>query len=163
MSLVVMGLSHHTSPIDVLERVALDAAGAQALPETLRGLAEAAQPVVDEPHAHAFPRLREQRVGESRARIVLADDVALEVDMAPGRPDCGEPCRIVLARVPQQPDVVAVDEQRAGGARERPVGDRAHFGHGVWRWPHECFPFLPCAASRAPAIALRALREMAIQ
>ena len=31
MSIVVMGLSHHTSPIDVLERVALDAAGAQAL------------------------------------------------------------------------------------------------------------------------------------
>ena len=31
MSLVVMGLSHHTSPIDVLERVALDAAGAAEL------------------------------------------------------------------------------------------------------------------------------------
>ncbi len=31
MSVVVMGLSHHTSPIDVLERVALDAAGAVQL------------------------------------------------------------------------------------------------------------------------------------
>ncbi|MDO5711017.1 MAG: glutamyl-tRNA reductase [Micrococcales bacterium] len=35
MSLVVMGLSHHTSPIDVLERVALDAAGAAGLAQAV--------------------------------------------------------------------------------------------------------------------------------
>ena len=102
----------------------LDAAGPQSPPELARGLAESAHPVVDDPHGHTVARPGNQRVAEVLAHGVVVNDVALEVDEAPGTGDRVEPRRIVLARVPQQTDVVARYERRARGPRKRPLCER---------------------------------------
>ncbi len=104
----------------------LDAAGAQAVPEPARGFAQAAEPVVDQPHRDAFARLGDEGRGEPLADLVVVDDVALEVDVSARLGDGLEPGRVVLGRVPEQPHAVAADERRPGGPRQRLIGEGAH-------------------------------------
>jgi len=109
----------------------VDAASAQAVPESPRGSAETAQPVIEQAHAHAFPRLGDQGIGECPSRRVFVDDVALEVHVTFCGSDGLKPRRIILARVPEQSNGIAVDEGRAGRARERPVGERLRVLDGL--------------------------------
>src|SRR5690606_23470128 len=76
----------------------------EALPEPTRRLPEVAHPVVDQPDGDAFLRLRDQRVRELRADLVLAEEIALEIDMLPGPRDLPQPRRVVLACVAEQLD-----------------------------------------------------------
>jgi hypothetical protein len=104
----------------------LDASRPQLVPESRRGLADPAEPVVHEAHLHALARPRDERRCELLAHLVVVDDVALEVDASPRAADRFEPRRIVLARVFEQADAVALDERRPRGPRERLVCERAH-------------------------------------
>ena len=63
-----------------VEGAHLDPGRAQAPPEPPAGLRQAAQPVVDEAHAHALARLRDEGVGELPPDGVVGEDVDLEVD-----------------------------------------------------------------------------------
>src|SRR5690606_16172056 len=80
----------------------VNAGVAEALPEAPRCLAEVAHPIVDQADGDAFPGLLDQRVRELVADFVLADEVALEVDVMLRARDRAEPGRVVLARVAQQ-------------------------------------------------------------
>ena len=111
----------------------LDPAVAQPVPEPPAGGVQRAEPVVDEPHLHAGLGAGDQRVGEPLARRVVVEDVDLEVDEALGGGDGVEPRRVVLRGVLQQPHGVALDQRRAGGARQRLVGDDA-----AWRAGPAC-------------------------
>src|SRR5690606_23951378 len=77
----------------------VDSGVAKPLPEAPRRLAEIAHPVVDQPYGDAVLRLRDHRVREFEADLVLADEVALEVDVMRRLRDRVEPRGIVLARV----------------------------------------------------------------
>jgi hypothetical protein len=131
----------------------LDTARPQTVPELSRGLAEAAQPVVDDADADPVGRPRDQRVAELLAARVVMNDVALEVDGPGGAGDCVEPRRVVLAGVLQELDVVAGQERRAGGARERLLGEGAdglgERGRGRHRDPEPRMPQRGSAASAA--------------
>src|SRR5690606_23660474 len=92
-------------------------------PEPPRRLREVAHPVVDQADLHAFGRFRDQRVGELETDLVLADEVRLEMHAPLRFTNRAEPRGIVLVRVAEQLDAVAVDQRRAGRARERIVED----------------------------------------
>ena len=101
-----------------------DAACAQTVPECTRRCPEAAEPVIDQAHVHAFPCFGDEGIGEHAARIVVVNDVALEMDVPPRSANGVEPCRIVVLRVFEQPNAVAGDQRRSSRARERLVGKR---------------------------------------
>ena len=82
-----------------------------------------AQPVVDDADVDARARLRGERIGKLAPDFVIRDDVILEQYRVLGAADGGQPRRIVLPRVLQQPYGVAVDRRRASGAGKRTVGE----------------------------------------
>ena len=82
-----------------------------------------AQPIVDHADVDPGPRLRRKRCGELAPDLVVVDDVVLEQDRALGIVDGFEPSRVVLRRILQQPDGIAVDGLRSGRARKRAVGE----------------------------------------
>jgi len=61
------------------------------------------------------------------------NDVTLEVDVTFRSSDGIEPCRVILARVFEQPNMITLNEWRTGGAREGLVGECAYLRHGVVR------------------------------
>ena len=93
-----------------------DPALAQVIPELTRGLAEISHPVVNQLHAHAFPRSSNQCVGEHTSRVVLSDDVVLEVDSSPGGSNRLQPRRVVLVCIFQKVNAVTWNEQRTGSS-----------------------------------------------
>ena len=103
----------------------LDASRAQPVPEPAGGLAEAAHPVVEQPHAHALARLGDEGVREEPPLLVLVDDVHLEVDGAARGGDGVQPPRVVLGGVLEEADAVALAQPRPRGAREDLVRDLA--------------------------------------
>ncbi len=105
-----------------IERPHLDAGILEPVPEGARRGAQGAHPVVHHAHAHAAAGARDQGVGEELAGAIVVDDVAVEMHERLGRLDGGEPCRVVLGAVAQHPHVVAVDQRRPRGPRERLVG-----------------------------------------
>ena len=108
-----------------VEAAHLDAGLSERAPEPPGRVPERAEPVVDEPHAHAGPGPRRQEIGEPPPRLVLVDDVALEMDGAPGRLDRLGPRRIVLGGVAQDADAIAADQRGPRHSRERLVGEEA--------------------------------------
>jgi hypothetical protein len=106
-------------------RAHVDPARAQARPETRGRLAEAPQPVVQDAHPDARPRALEQRLRETLAGRVAADDVVLQAHALAGRADRLEPRRVVLRRVAQQAHAVALDQVRARSPGERLIRQRA--------------------------------------
>src|SRR5690606_9086289 len=126
----------------------LDAAVTEPCPEASRGLREVAHPVVDQPDLHAFGRFRDQRIGELETDLVLADEVRLEMHAPLRFANRAKPRGIVLVRIAEQLDAVAVDQRGARRARERIVEDlvqrtierwaprdaRAGAGHGRQRF-----------------------------
>ena len=103
-----------------------DAARAQGIPEAARGSSAAAEPVVDQAYADTLSCLCNQRIREHPAGIVFVDDVAFQVDGAPGAANGIEESRIVVLRILEQPDVVRRDQRCTGSARERLVGKSPH-------------------------------------
>ena len=98
----------------------------QRFPEFRAGIAEAAEPVVDDGDAHARRRAFAQRVAELTADVVILDDVVLEKDAVAARADRGEPCVEVGARIDQQLDRVAGAQDGIGRAIERVAGQAPH-------------------------------------
>jgi hypothetical protein len=109
-----------------VEGAHLDARLAQRAPEPARSLPDGAEPVVDDPHAHALARLRLERVGEPVADFVLVEDEALEVNRPARGRDGVEPRRVVLLGVLQEPHVVAADERRAGRPLVRLIDEASY-------------------------------------
>src|SRR4029434_7260370 len=103
----------------------LHPARAQSPPESARGLCPAAQPIVEQPDLDSAARPLDQRSGELAAGLVVVDEVVLDVNVVPRRPDRGLPRRIDLLRIPEEPDVIAGDERSAGGPGEGLVGEGA--------------------------------------
>jgi len=129
---------------------------AQRVPEPSRRPSEATHPVVDEPHGNAFAGLADQGVGEFPTAVVLVDEVHLEVDVPSRRPDRLQPSRIVLARILEQADPIAVNERGAGGARERLGGERAQ----LWQ-PRALVPFLVVPFQHVTTSGCRFYRKVA--
>ena len=108
------------------------AALAQAAPEAGGGLAQGAEPVVDDPDRDPLPRLLQERGGEALPRVVVVDDVVLEVDGAPRLSDRGQPRGVVLRGVAQEAHGVPAHQGRSRGPREDLVAepaDRLRVGH----------------------------------
>ena len=74
----------------------VDAAAAQAIPESRRRLPEPAHPVVQQANLNALGCLAKQRIREQLPLIVFVDDVHLEVNRLSRIANRGEPGRVVL-------------------------------------------------------------------
>ena len=94
---------------------------AQAPPETGQGAEGRAEPVVEHPHANAGAGALDQGIREGAAGLVVGDDEVLEMDDRLRRADRLEPGRIVLPRIPQQRDRVALAQVAVGDACEGPL------------------------------------------
>ena len=125
LAMVATEPSERRIPAQRVVATHLDAPRAQPVPEPARRRPEAAEPVVDQAHAHAVSCLGDERVREHVARRVVVNDVALEMNLSPRGANGVEPCGVVLLRVPEQPNAVSGDQRGPGRPRERLVGERA--------------------------------------
>ena len=91
---------------------------AKVSPEPFGGLPHGAEPVVDDPHLDSGPRPGHEQKGKLPPDLVLVDDVALEMNRAPGGADGFQPGGVILTSIPEQPHIVAPDERRPRRARE---------------------------------------------
>src|SRR5262249_60349703 len=82
------------------------------------GYGDGAAPATHLHHVLALVRFPFGRIREEPPLIVAVDDVHLERDRLLSAVDDLEPRRVVLSRVFQQPDGVALSQRRAGGARK---------------------------------------------
>jgi hypothetical protein len=106
---------------------------AQPAPEPAGCLAQGAEPVVDDPDGHALTRFLDEGGGKALPRVVVVNDVVLEVYAAPRRSDRSQPGGVVLRGVAQDTHGVPPHQGRAGSPREKLIAKRSHglgVGHG---------------------------------
>src|SRR5690606_17746254 len=115
---------HRVRQPERVEAAYFDPRLAQRLPEAGRRLPERTEPVVEDANPHALARLRHESIGERAPRIIIPDDVALDVHVPSGGRDRVQPRRVVLVGVDEQPHVVTGDVLRARRTRERLVEER---------------------------------------
>ena len=116
----------------LVERADVDRRRGGAAPRTsTASRSMRAEPVVEQAHAHAASRGRDERVGELAAAAVVAQDVALEVHPLFRRPDGFEPGGIVLLRIAQQLERCC-PRRGARPPRARTPGRRARAAGKAW-------------------------------
>jgi hypothetical protein len=106
-----------------VEAADLGAGGPQLRPQPAG--TPGAQPVVQHPDLHAVAGLGRQSIGELPAHVVVAEDVALEVDVSARPGNRLHPGRVVLGRVLQQPHPVPGHQGCPCRAREGLLGQLA--------------------------------------
>jgi hypothetical protein len=104
-----------------VEGADVDSSAAQARPERVQRSARGAEPVVQDADPHAGLSPLDQRLRERPPGLVVRDDEVLEVDRGLGRADRLEPGGVVLPRVAQEPQSVAVSQLAVCDAGECPV------------------------------------------
>jgi hypothetical protein len=111
-----------------VETPRLDAGLAQTPPEPVGRRTESAHPIVNQSDPHAVASLRDERVGEDPALLVLVNDVTFEMDCVSSRFDRFEPSRIIFSGVFEDARAIARDQPGSGGAPERLFGEDADGG-----------------------------------
>src|SRR5690606_6964948 len=91
----------------------------QGLPEAMRRLTEAAQPVANDVDADAGLGTLDQRIAEGARHLVVAKDIVLQENAVACLSDGGVPGIEIALRIDEQVDAVATDQRSAGGTAER--------------------------------------------